>query len=192
MWEKIIWFGYVEGGMSQNERGTVGGASVQLTPDRVLAAFDGHAPETTASLAAQLEVSGERVGETCRTLCDQDALARHELDCEHGTVTAWYRPADAEADLRERAEQTLAELSVPGTSEMMRDWRRDAVRAAFEFVVEEAPVVESEFTERVFPTQNAGYDDSAQWWEMVAPRLAEVPGVSPPAESEVWTSDVSR
>ncbi|WP_257298522.1 hypothetical protein [Haloarchaeobius sp. FL176] len=178
--------------MSQNERGTTGGTSVQLTPDRVLAAFDGHAPETTRSLAAELNAANERVDETCRALCDRDALARRELDCEHGTVTAWYRPADAEADLEERAERTLAELSVPGTSEMMRDWRRDAVRAAFEFVVEDGPVVESEFIEHVFPTQNAGYDDAEQWWEMVAPRLAEVPGVSPPTDGEVWTSDVSR
>ena len=178
--------------MSQNERGTAGGASVQLTPERVLSAFDGHAPETTASLAEELNAAGERVSETCRTLCDRDALARRELDCGHGTVTAWYRPADATADLEERAEQALAELSVPGTSEMMRDWRRDAVRAAFEFVVEEGPVVESEFIEYVFPTQNAGYDDPAAWWEMVSPRLAEVPGISPPAEGEVWTSDVSR
>lgn len=178
--------------MSQNERGTAGGASVQLTPERVLAAFDGHAPETTASLAAELNAAAERVDETCRTLCDRDALARRELDSGDGSVTAWYRPADAEAGLEERAEQALAELSVPGTSEMMRDWRRDAVRAAFEFVVEQGPVVESEFTEQVFPTQNAGYDDAEQWWEMVAPRLAAVPGVSPPAEGEVWTSDVRR
>lgn len=178
--------------MSQNERGTPGGASVQATPERVLSAFDGHAPESTASLAEELNVAAERVDEVCGTLCDRDALARRELNCGHGTVTVWYRPADAEADLEERVEQALAELSVPGTSEMMRDWRRDAVRAAFEFVAEEGPVVESEFTECVFPTQNAGYDDPGRWWEMVEPRLARLPGVSPPAEGEVWTSDVSR
>lgn len=178
--------------MSRNDRGAAAGASVQVTPERVLAAFDGREPETTASLAEALNVGAERVGEACRTLLERDALGRRELNCGHGTATVWYRTPDEEAfDLEARAEETLAALSVPGTSEMMRDWRRDAVRAAFEFVVGEGTVVESAFVEAVYPSHAAGYDDADDWWGMVAPRLAEVPGVSPPTDGEVWTSELA-
>lgn len=77
----------------------------------------------------------------------------------------------------EEVDERLAEFDVPGTSEMMREWRRGAVRAAFEHLHAEGEARSAAIVEAVYPGHRAGYADRGEWWDYVAPMLAALPGV---------------
>ncbi len=77
----------------------------------------------------------------------------------------------------ERIDAVLADLDVPGTSEMMREWRRDAVAAVVEHLREHGPADAAAIKHSVYPSHAAGYDDADRWWAMVEPRLDSLPGV---------------
>jgi hypothetical protein len=83
-----------------------------------------------------------------------------------------------------RIEAAVAAMDVPGTSEMMRDWRRAAVRGAFDHVRTEGTVDSEGVIGAVFPAHSAGYTDEDEWWACVAPRLAELPGID--REGDTW------
>lgn len=91
-------------------------------------------------------------------------------------------PAGAEGDLASPVdadlEAALADASVPGASEMMRSWRRDALRAAAEYVAEHGGARSTEVVEAVYPGHRAGYESRDAWWEFVADRLAGLPGIA--------------
>ncbi|GAB3689359.1 hypothetical protein GCM10028857_24600 [Salinarchaeum chitinilyticum] len=79
----------------------------------------------------------------------------------------------------------LARMDVPGASEMMRDWKRDAVRAAREHLETAGPCAPDEIRDVVYPAHEAGFDDAESWWAFVRPRLARLPGVV--VEQGAWT-----
>jgi hypothetical protein len=84
----------------------------------------------------------------------------------------------------DRVEAAIADLSVPGASEMMRDWRRNAVRAAFDYLSDHGTGSSGEIRDAVYPSNGAGYDDPGAWWSFVGPRLADLPGVE--RDGEEW------
>ncbi|WP_267640326.1 helix-turn-helix domain-containing protein [Haloarchaeobius amylolyticus] len=152
-------------------------------------------PGTTAELADAVGLDEATTRSLCADLVERGDLRRKELRSQEATMTVWYRPAEgADSSPEARAERVIASLSVPGASEMMRDWRRDAVRAAYEFLREEGEATTENLVSSVYPAHSAGYNDEEPWWAMVAERLACLPGVSPPAtdedtEDETWTFD---
>lgn len=162
---------------------------VQGVPDeRVLNAFRDAEPLTTAEVATAAGVSDQTAAAKLVELADDGRVRRKAI----GDRDVWFRPVSAferrdaapdggGADGSERSlAAALDELEVPGTSEMMRDWRRDAVRAAFDYLAGERAVEEPAFREDVYPGQSAGYDDPEAWWGMVRPRLKSLPGVDAP------------
>ncbi|WP_435359099.1 hypothetical protein [Haloarchaeobius sp. DFWS5] len=154
--------------------------------------FDGNEPKTTAELAATMGTPPASVEAACLALVDRGDLQRKRLEGEQETVVVWYRPmtTDEVGDTQESVEDVLAGLSVPGTSEMMRDWRRDAVRAAYEHLCENAPATADDLCASVFRSHAAGYDDESAWLAFLEPRLARLPGVTPPTgERSHWTVD---
>lgn len=83
-------------------------------------------------------------------------------------------------DLRpdaDRIDRRLARMDVPGASGMMRDWKRDAVRAAHAHLEDAGPCDPAELRDVVYPAHEAGFDDAESWWDCVRPRLARLPGV---------------
>lgn len=84
-------------------------------------------------------------------------------------------PGGSDADPIDRR---LGRMDVPGNSEMMRDWRRDAVRAAYEHLRDSGPAETADVRETVYPAHEAGFDDADAWWAFVRPRLARLPGVT--------------
>jgi len=157
-------------------------------PDRVLAVVADGEPRTDGEIAEALGRAPEALSESLAHLRERGALASKTVG--DAGVRIWYatdadpQPADDDpADV----EELVAEMAVPGTSEMMRRWRRDAIRAAAEFLRERRRATAADIREAVFDTHPAGYDDPYVWWETVRPRLAALPGVEPPADDgEEW------
>lgn len=164
----------------------------------VLATFDSLAPRTAETVAEELSTARERVVPVLADLVEAGELASAELEDGDDALTAYYlspdtHPAgtlDPETERRAAVQRTIAELDVPGVSEMMQDWRRDALERAWEFLAEEGVASDREFKQSVFPGHRAGYDTAEAWWAFVRPRLARLPGVDGPGEEgSTWEYD---
>ncbi|WP_121822509.1 DUF7342 family protein [Halostella salina] len=159
-----------------------------VSEDRLLGAFEGATPVTAATVADEAGVSEQTARAELSRLVDEGRVRRKTVD---GDVTLWFRPVTAFGPDDDPGGQSpadaIAELDVPGTSDMMRDWRRTAVRAAYDLLAAEAPVEESTFAAELFPAHSAGYDDADAWWSMVRSRLRTLPGVDAPT----WRSETT-
>lgn len=157
-----------------------------VPPDRVLAVVADGEPRTATEIAAAVDGSAVALSDTLEHLREREALASKTVGDE--AVRIWYPPAGTDPDVPDDdpadLEAAVAELDVPGTSEMMRQWRRDAVREAAEYLREQRHATAAEIRDGVFESHSAGYDDPYVWWETVRPRLAELPGVEAPAEDD--------
>jgi hypothetical protein len=173
--------------------------------ERVRAAFVDAEPLTTADVAVAADVPEPAAADALEELVVAGDLRHAEVrgvdirqrkfaeDAEdvdlEAPVDLYHRPA---ADLQEtvgtrdgsdvsedadRIGRRLARMDVPGSSEMMRDWKRDAVRAAFEHLDAEGPCEPAALREVVYPAHEAGFDDAEVWWDCVRPRLARLQGV---------------
>lgn len=171
----------------------------EVADERALEAFEGAEPYTTAEIAESMNATEHTARSKLEELAEEGVLERKVLRGEAAPLTVWYLPREAHAgadprntaagveDPEERADELIEGFDVPGTSEMMRDWRRDAVRAAYEHLREHGTVEAGEFREEVYPGHAAGYDEPQPWWAMVRERLKELPGVSAPAwGGETW------
>lgn len=161
-----------------------------LTLPEVAVAADVPEPAAEEALEALVEagdlrhaqVRGVDIRERKRAEDHDDVDLEAPIDCYHrpaedlleGVGTRDGRDVSADAD---RIDRRLARMDVDGASEMMRDWRRGAVRAAHEYLEAEGPCEPAAITEVVYPAHEAGIDDAEAWWEFVRPRLARLPGV---------------
>jgi len=156
--------------------------------DRVRTVFEDGEPRTAAGVANALGTGPAAVERPLDALVDRDVLGTKRVGEDDG-VRIWYptRSKTTDADPVPDLDAAVADLAVPGTSEMMRSWRRDAVRAAAEYVRDHRRASASEIRDAVFEVHPAGYDDVYVWWETVHPRLADLPGVQSPDENGgVW------
>lgn len=182
--------------MSENEDRVWGQYADSVPEDRALSVFSGVQPYTTREVAAAMNATEHTARAALEGLHERGRVGRKQVRDEPATLTVWYRartsigaePDEADdVDVDARVDELLADEDVPGTSQMMRDWRRDAIRAAFEHLREHESVAIDEFLAVVFPAHQAGFDDVEAWWEMVRPRLKGLPGVVDPAwGDETW------
>jgi len=193
--------------MSQQRDREESGRSVSPRPERVLDAFVDGAPRTVADVAICADIDEDVARMTLETLAEQgeltnrtvsgvDITARKEseeadVDLD-AAIELWSLPAESvlegpteppEAD--DVLERRLERMTVPGASDMMQDWRRDAIRAAYEHLESTDPAAPSELREELFGAHEAGFDDPVDWWEFVRPRLYRLPGVV--VEDGHWT-----
>jgi hypothetical protein len=165
----------------------------------VLGAFVDVAPRTAAEVAAETDLDPEAARAALDTLVERGALDRKQVsgvdvgarerpmadEREELTVDLWYLAADrleggdvvVTLDADRPVEEALDEMEFPGASEMMRDWRRDAVHEAYEYLREQGPATRETLIDAVYPPHSAGYADADAWFDCVGPRLAELPGV---------------
>ncbi|AGN01610.1 hypothetical protein L593_08325 [Salinarchaeum sp. Harcht-Bsk1] len=161
-----------------------------LTTAEVAVAADVPEPAVTDALEELVEAGDLRVTEVRGVDIRQRKYAEDddEIDLEE-PFDLYFRPAEDlletvgtrdGSDVPEDAdpvERRLARMDVGGASGMMRDWKRDAVRAAREHLIETGPCDPAELREVVYPAHEAGFDDADAWWDCVRPRLARLPGV---------------
>ena len=173
--------------------------------ERVRGAFVDAEPLTTAEVAVAADVPEPAAAETLEALVEAGDL-RHaqvrgvdirqrklaedddEIDLEE-PFDLYFRHADDlletvgtrdGSEVSDEADQVgrrLTRMDVGGASEMMRDWKRDAVRAAREHLLASGPCDPEELRGVVYPAHEAGFDDAEAWWDCVRPRLARLPGV---------------
>lgn len=183
--------------MSDHDDRSWGQFVEEIPDDNVVAEFEGTEPKTAAEIADALSCTEHEARTKLDALCRTGQLDSKRVRDEP-PLTVWYRPraafvgedGGADRPIDERMSALLEDMDVPGTSEMMRDWRRDAVRAAFDHLQVERELDETELREEVFPAHSAGYDDPQQWWSMVAARLGDLPGVVEPRwGGETWRYD---
>lgn len=155
-----------------------------VSRETVLCAFVDAAPRTTAEVATAVGAAPDAVADALAALEAAGDLRRKDVG-DADPTTFWYLPVEtvrereteglAEAD--DEIGRALARMSFPGASRMMRDWRRDAVRAVVEHLRTSGPETVGEITDAVYPPHSAGYDDPEAWWECVRPRLLSVSGI---------------
>lgn len=171
--------------------------------ERALGAFVDAAPLTVAEVAAAADLAEDEAREALTALVEAGDLRRKEVrgvdisqrkaaeaaDVDLAApVVLYYRTAEdlragvgtadgADADPADPVGRRLARMDVPGSSEMMRSWRRDAVRAAYDHLREAGPAAPEAIREAVYHAHEAGFDDADAWWACVRPRLATLPGV---------------
>lgn len=167
--------------------------------DAVASAFVDAAPRTLPEVVGDTGLERERALDALDALVDDGELAAKDLASGAASLRVWYLPASAhverlasaapETERADAVEDAIATLDVPGVSEMMQDWRRDAIRGAWEYVAEHGAATDDAIVDAVYAAHSAGYDDPEAWWACVHPRLASLPGVTPPSEGEddVWT-----
>jgi hypothetical protein len=162
-------------------------------------AFVDAAPRTLPRVVEDTGLERERALDALDALVDDGDLATTQLASGAANLRVWYLPATAhverlasgtpDAERTGAVEDAIASLDVPGVSEMMQDWRRDAIRGAWEYVAEHGAATDDAVVDAVYSAHSAGYDDPERWWACVRPRLASLPGVTPPSEADddVWT-----
>ncbi|WP_256393962.1 FaeA/PapI family transcriptional regulator [Natronoarchaeum rubrum] len=182
--------------MSDNDDRSWGQFVEEVPDEELLTEFDGAEPRTAAEIADAIATTEYEARSKLDALCRAGELRRKQVRDEP-PLTVWFRPratfAGAESDDRpidERVDELLKDMEMPGISQMMCDWRRDAVRAAFDRLREEEELEEAEFKRDVYPSHAAGYDDPDSWWETVSDRLGDLPGVVDPRwGGETWRYD---
>lgn len=177
-----------------------------VPPDRALEAFVDAAPRTAADVAAAAGVGEEAAREALSTLRDRGELERRTVSGVDVTaqkaaeeagidvdepIELWYLPAERLAegpaerpDAEDEVGRRLERMDVPGASGMMRNWRRDAVRAAYGYLRSSGGATPDELCEDVYPGHEAGFDDAGDWWAFLRPRLYRLPGVA--VDDDVW------
>jgi hypothetical protein len=167
--------------------------------DAVVNTFVDAAPQTLPEIAEETGLERETVEGVLEDLVDDEALATKELATGAATLRVWYLPASEHVERlasgspapprADAVADAVSTMDVPGVSEMMQDWRRDAIREAWEFVADQGAVTDDAIVDAVYPGHSAGYEDRDNWWDCVRPRLADLPGIAPPSDGDddVWT-----
>jgi hypothetical protein len=177
---------------SMSEREDHAGGAVVAGPPTAaaLSAVPANDPVSASEVADDLGVPVGTARDALRDLAADGRLAHRHVKGRSGALDVWYRPASTEpADLEARVDDAIDEMDVPGASEMMQSWRRDAVRAAFEHLREHGATEAAAVVDAVFATHAAGYDSEEAWWGMVAPRLGRLPGVDAGGDGDPWRFD---
>ncbi len=182
--------------MSDNDDRSWGQFVEEVPDEELLTEFDGAEPRTAAEIADAIATTEYEARSKLDALCRAGELRRKRVR-EEPPLTVWFRPravfVDEDGDGRpvdERVDELLKDMEMPGISGMMRDWRRDAVRAAFDRLREEGELEAADFKRDVYPSHAAGYDDPESWWETVSERLGDLPGVVDPHwGGETWRYD---
>lgn len=168
-----------------------------IADERALETFSGAEPLTTAEIAEEMNTTEHTARGKLEALASKGALESKILRQQTAPLTVWYLPREAHAhdahtdseieNPQARADELIDSFDVPGASDMMQSWRRDAIQAAYDYLREHEKVRSGEFSENVYPSHSASYDGFEAWWTMVRGRLRQLPGVVGPTwGGETW------
>lgn len=210
-WERTLGAAPEHRGMSQEPDGApddgAGSTASDSEPDRpavverdaVASTFADAAPRTLAEIVEETGLERDAAERVLAELVDDGDLARKTIQTGATTVTVWYQPASRHVERlastspapprADAVADAVESMDVPGVSEMMQDWRRDAILGAWEFVADQGAATDEAIVDAVYGAHSAGYEDRENWWDCVRPRLADLPGIEPPGDGDgdVWT-----
>ncbi len=175
------------------ERNEQGQYTEYIPPEAALEIFeqrdDYGRPVTASDVMEALDCSRRTAHNKLNKLVERDELRTRKVGAR-GRV--WWRPIER-LPSRETAEtmpgelrEPLNEVDLPGTGETL-EARRQALLAAYEYLIEHPSAKKSDFLENVYPEHPAGFETEDGWWNAIQPALKQFPGVDPPEEQgKIW------
>lgn len=80
----------------------------------------------------------------------------------------------------------IADAELPGSGNVLEK-RREALKAAYDYVSDNPNATKSEFLTEVFPENPAGFKTADEWWKAINPALADLPNVDVKSDrGHVW------
>lgn len=159
--------------------------STEFSLESVVAVFrarsDPSRPLTANDVMAELDCSRRTAHNKLNELVEEGVLATRKVGAR-GRV--WWIPFDelvvdatlARADREPSVEVEIERAELPGGGETL-DRRREALRAAYDYLSDHPNVTTTEFLREVFPEHPAGYETADDWWAAIKPALEELPNV---------------
>lgn len=182
--------------MAETATGRVDGDSGgKFAPEAVLAVFERRSdlarPLTANDVMDELGCCRRTAHNKLEVLVERDVLATRKVGAR-GRV--WWIPlegdrgdtgaAGVEPEPAVETSIASADLSVGGEQ---LDERREALRAAYDYLSENPNATEAEFLTEVFPEHPAGFKTADKWWDAIRPALEELPNVDVQEDREhVW------
>ncbi|MFB6091184.1 MAG: ArsR family transcriptional regulator [Halobellus sp.] len=184
--------------MSQTatDSGSNGGGEFSL--EAVLAVFhersDRARPLTANDVMDSLGCSRRTAHNKLNALVERGSLATRKVGAR-GRV--WWVPvpdgsapggidARSQPDRDPEVEAEIASADIRGSGETLAR-RREALRAAYDYLSENPDATETEFLTEVFPEHPAGFKTADKWWAVIEPALKDLPNVDVAEDREhVW------
>gem|GEM_PF-866297 len=170
---------------------------IQLTDDPVL---------TTAEIAQHFPIGQRAVLNRLADLHGEGVVSRKNLDDQY---SVWWIPSSSQVmlqpqiqayeqkveDYRQRSQpapsedtvqELIQEIDIPGSDES-EEKRREAIKAAYEFLRNRRDAAKQDFIENVFTEYAAGYSNARAWWEkLIRPALKQFPTAQSPSQGGSW------
>ena len=185
--------------MVEKQRDDSGQFSSEVTDDDILAAVRAHEPAATSEIAGEVGMSRQGTDRRLRRLRDAGRVSSKKIAASlvwfdarpdgaiEGDEHAQERgdgdrrgeqPApgndDSDAGVEGDLETMIENVDLPGSGAKL-DERREALRAAIEYLVEQGTARRSDFEEDVYPEFEARYETSYSWWKnAIGPALSQV------------------
>jgi hypothetical protein len=157
----------------------------RFTLDRVLSVFrdrrDQARPLTANDVMEALDCSRRTAHDKLDALVERGVLETRKVGARSriwwvplprrsGRGDGWDRPRDPLVEMH------IADAELPGPDERLQE-RRDALRAAYDYLRDNPDADLGEFLSEVFPDHPAGYKTADEWWEAIGPALEGLPNV---------------
>ena len=181
--------------MSNTADGRSTSSTETFTLDRVLSVFreraDQARPLTANDVMEALGCSRRTAHDKLEALVDAGVLETRKVGARS---RIWWVPLTRQQDDGARWETPrdpmveihIANADLPGSGELLSA-RRDALRAAYDYLTEHPNADPGEFLSEVFREHPAGYRTAEEWWDAIGPALKSLPNVDVAADREhVW------
>ena len=186
----------------ERERNSHGQFTDRIPPEAALEVFeqrqDRARPLTAGDVMDELDWSRRTAHNKLEELVERGELETRKVGSRS---RVWWVPIDAppetasgpaaaESDRStatdESIEAAIEGVTLPGSGPTL-EARRNALRAAYEYIVDHPSATKSDFLEHVYPDHRAGFETDEGWWNAIQPALKELPGVDPPEErGHIW------
>ncbi|WP_222914135.1 helix-turn-helix domain-containing protein [Natrinema sp. SYSU A 869] len=151
-------------------------------------------PLTADDIIESLDCSRRTAHNKLNTLVDEGILETRKIGAS-GRV--WWvpietgtEPASSRSDLEASPhpiQDAMDEIDLPGSGSTL-EARRDALLAAYDYLITNPSARKSDFLENVYPDYPAEFETEEGWWNAIQPALKDLPGVDPLEErGNIWT-----
>ncbi|APW96377.1 MarR family transcriptional regulator [Halobiforma lacisalsi AJ5] len=188
---------------ADRERNEHGQYADRIPPEAALEAFeerdDYGRPLTAADVMDALGCSRRTAHNKLNDLVERGELETRKVGAR-GRV--WWVPietpperagdaatprADSGDESPAAIEEAIRGADLPGSGETL-EARREALRAAYEYIVDHPSATKSDFVEHVYPEHPADFETPEGWWNAIQPALKELPAVDSPEErGHIWS-----
>jgi hypothetical protein len=164
------------------------GQGEQYSLETVLTVFERRAdqarPLTANDVIEELGCSRRTAHDKLNALVEDGRLATRKVGARS---RVWWVPLPrderqvgltdpAELEREPAVEIGIATAELPASTETIQS-RRDALRAAYDYLREHPNTTKSQFLRDVFPEHPADYRTADEWWEAIEPELEDLPNV---------------